>query len=105
MADRKTPDLLMVGEVARMLRVNPKTVTLWANNGRIPPSAVLKTVGGHRRIRRSFVDAHPRGQPGPPARDPLRKNPAPSPPGPPPPSGAPAAPPCRLPTGGGAPPP
>jgi excisionase family DNA binding protein len=40
--------LLTPGEVARIFRVDPKTVTRWANAGRIPS---LLTPGGHRRFR------------------------------------------------------
>ena len=47
-------DLLTAAEVAAMMRVNPRTVTLWARSGRL---ASLRTPGGHRRFRRSTVDA------------------------------------------------
>ena len=47
--------LLTPGEVARMFRVDPKTVTRWANSGRLSP---IRTLGGHRRYRRSEVEAH-----------------------------------------------
>ncbi|GAA4221483.1 excisionase family DNA binding protein [Streptosporangium album] len=41
------PDpLLTAGEVARMFRVDPKTVTRWAAAGRI---GSIRTPGGHRR--------------------------------------------------------
>ena len=96
----KTPDLLMVGEVAKILRVNPKTVSLWTKNGRIPPAAILKTVGGHRRIRRSFVDAYLRGQRVTPAEDLLRRNRALIRQVPCPQCDAPVMAPCRLPSGG-----
>jgi excisionase family DNA binding protein len=45
--------LLTSGEVAIMFRVDPKTVTRWANSGKIPS---VKTPGGHRRYRKSEVD-------------------------------------------------
>jgi excisionase family DNA binding protein len=35
------------GEVARILRVSPKTVARWAKEGRLPH---LVTLGGHRRF-------------------------------------------------------
>lgn len=38
--------LLRPGEVARLLRVTPKTVARWADEGRIPS---IKTAGGHNR--------------------------------------------------------
>jgi excisionase family DNA binding protein len=39
--------LLTPGEVARILRVDPKTVTRWASQNRI---ASVRTPGGHRRF-------------------------------------------------------
>lgn len=47
-------DLLTPGEVARMFRVDPKTVTRWAKAGRIRS---IRTPGGHRRFRASDVHA------------------------------------------------
>lgn len=44
--------LLTPGEVAVLFRVDPKTVTRWAEAGRLP---CLKTPGGHRRFRESHV--------------------------------------------------
>ena len=41
-------DLLTPAEVARVFRVDPKTVTRWARAGRLPS---MKTPGGHRRYR------------------------------------------------------
>lgn len=35
------------GEVARMFRVDPKTVTRWAKTGRLE---YFRTLGGHRRF-------------------------------------------------------
>jgi excisionase family DNA binding protein len=54
---RKTleyPELLTPGEVATALRCDPKTLVIWANTGRIP---CIKTPGGHRRYRRTDVEA------------------------------------------------
>ena len=48
MSDR----LLTPSEVARMFRVDPKTVNRWANRGRI---SSLRTPGGHRRYREAEV--------------------------------------------------
>lgn len=42
------------GEVAVLLRVNPKTVTRWAAAGKL---ASIRTPGGHRRYRESDVRA------------------------------------------------
>jgi excisionase family DNA binding protein len=44
--------LLRPGEVADMFRVDPKTVTRWANDGRL---TAIRTLGGHRRFREDEV--------------------------------------------------
>jgi excisionase family DNA binding protein len=44
--------LLTPSEVAAIFRVDPKTVTRWANSGRLTS---LRTLGGHRRYRESEV--------------------------------------------------
>lgn len=44
--------LLTPGEVARLFRVDPKTVTRWGAAGRLPS---VRTPGGHRRFRESEV--------------------------------------------------
>jgi len=55
MHESATGDRLMTpGEVASLFRVDPKTVTRWAVNGKI---GSLKTPGGHRRFRESEVRA------------------------------------------------
>ena len=46
------------GEVATLFRVDPKTVTRWANDGRINR---IRTPGGHSRFRESEVRAMLRG--------------------------------------------
>ena len=46
-------ELLTPGEVAVLFRVDPKTVTRWAQAGRI---ASIRTIGGHRRFRASDVE-------------------------------------------------
>jgi excisionase family DNA binding protein len=38
---------ITTGEVARILRVSPKTVARWAKEGKLPH---LVTLGGHRRF-------------------------------------------------------
>lgn len=45
-------EYLAPGDVARLLCVSPRTVSRWADQGRIPH---LVTLGGHRRFRRSEV--------------------------------------------------
>lgn len=52
MQDREA--LLTPGEVAAKFRVDPKTVTRWANAGKL---TAVRTLGGHRRYRRTEVDA------------------------------------------------
>jgi excisionase family DNA binding protein len=49
-----TPALLTPGEVARLFRVDPKTVSRWARDGRIPS---IRTPGGHRRFRTADIQA------------------------------------------------
>jgi excisionase family DNA binding protein len=44
--------LLTPAEVAVIFRVDPKTVTRWANTGKLTS---LRTLGGHRRYRESEV--------------------------------------------------
>lgn len=45
-------ELLTPAEVARLFRVNPKTVTRWARAGKIQ---AIRTLGGHRRFRASDI--------------------------------------------------
>ena len=40
--------MLLPGEVAKALRVDPKTVTRWAASGKL---ASIRTLGRHRRYR------------------------------------------------------
>lgn len=49
-----TEALLTPAEVAKMFRVDPKTVTRWAKAGRLRS---IRTLGGHRR----YVEAEVRG--------------------------------------------
>jgi excisionase family DNA binding protein len=54
MTSRELPGepLLTPQEVAAMFRVDPKTVTRWARDGRL---SSVRTLGGHRRYRESEV--------------------------------------------------
>lgn len=47
-------DLLTPSEVARLFKVDPKTVTRWAKSGKLTS---FRTPGGHRRFRASEVEA------------------------------------------------
>lgn len=49
-----TPEirLLTPAEVAAIFRVDPKTVTRWAKEGKLPS---IRTLGGHRRYRETDV--------------------------------------------------
>ena len=44
--------LLTPAEVAKLFRVDPKTVTRWAKSGKL---TAIRTLGGHRRYRQSEV--------------------------------------------------
>lgn len=46
--------LLTPAEVAKIFRVDPKTVTRWANKGKLTS---IRTPTGHRRFRESEVKA------------------------------------------------
>jgi excisionase family DNA binding protein len=49
-----TAPLLTPGEVAGMFRVDPKTVTRWARDGKLTS---IRTLGGHRRYLEAEVRA------------------------------------------------
>ncbi len=67
--------MLRTGEVARRLRVNPRTVTRWRRQGRLPS---LRTLGGHHRYPQAAVDRL-LSQPGdPPPPDPAELNDGPA---------------------------
>ena len=46
--------LMTPAEVAALFRVDPKTVTRWADSGKL---TAIRTLGGHRRYMRSEVEA------------------------------------------------
>jgi excisionase family DNA binding protein len=47
-------EYIFPSEAAQVLHVSAKTVTRWANEGRIP---CVITLGGHRRFLRSDIEA------------------------------------------------
>ena len=55
-----TEPLLTSGEVAALIRVNPKSVTRWVKEGRLTS---VRTPGGHHRFRQPDVRAMLNGQP------------------------------------------
>lgn len=62
MATRQLDDdeeLLTPAEVAKLFRVDPKTVTRWAKSGKL---SSIRTLGGHRRYRAVEVRSLLEGQ-------------------------------------------
>ena len=57
--------LLTPAEVATMFRVDPKTVTRWAKEGKL---SFIRTLGGHRRYKEAEVRALLAGNPQQPAK-------------------------------------
>ncbi len=51
-AGENDEELLTPSEVAKLFRVDPKTVTRWAKSGKL---SSIRTLGGHRRYRASEV--------------------------------------------------
>lgn len=45
-------DLMLPSEVAELFRVDPKTVSRWAKDGKL---SYIRTLGGHRRYLRTEV--------------------------------------------------
>jgi excisionase family DNA binding protein len=54
MAVARNDHLLTPAEVASLFKVDPKTVTRWAQAGKI---SSFRTLGGHRRYRASQIHA------------------------------------------------
>lgn len=52
--ERWEDQLLTPSEVAKLFRVDPKTVTRWAKAGKL---SSIRTLGGHRRYRSAEVHA------------------------------------------------
>lgn len=51
--DESSVDILLrPGEVAALFSVDPKTVSTWGDSGKL---TVVKTLGGHRRYRKTEV--------------------------------------------------
>ncbi|MGO1402209.1 MAG: BldC family transcriptional regulator [Flaviflexus sp.] len=46
-------ELLTPSQVAALFHVDPKTVTRWANAGKL---SSIRTLGGHRRFRKDEVE-------------------------------------------------
>ncbi len=46
-------EYIKTADVARLLRVSPKTVSRWAREGRLPH---LVTLGGHRRFPADAIE-------------------------------------------------
>lgn len=51
--------LLTPAEVAQLFRVDPKTVTRWAKDGKL---SSIRTLGGHRRYKEAEVYSLLRGR-------------------------------------------
>lgn len=47
-------EYITTGEVAKILRVSPKTIARWAKQGKLPH---LVTLGGHRRFPAGAIRA------------------------------------------------
>jgi excisionase family DNA binding protein len=50
--DGQMSELLTPSEVAKLFRVDPKTVTRWARTGKL---SAIRTLGGHRRYRKEEI--------------------------------------------------
>jgi excisionase family DNA binding protein len=54
MTSPATPSYLMPHQVAELFDISPKTVTIWANKGKLPS---MRTLGGHRRYPEAEIRA------------------------------------------------
>jgi excisionase family DNA binding protein len=70
----EAPELLTPGEVAELFRVDPRTVTRWATDGKL---ATIRTLGGHRRYNRVEVEKLLAGPQEPAPQEPPSPEPAP----------------------------
>lgn len=50
----RNDEVMTPAEVAAMFKVDPKTVTRWARDGKL---SSFRTPGGHRRYKRTEVEA------------------------------------------------
>ncbi|AZQ77282.1 MAG: BldC family transcriptional regulator [Flaviflexus sp.] len=53
MQTQSEQELLTPSQVAALFHVDPKTVTRWANAGKL---SSIRTLGGHRRFRKDEVE-------------------------------------------------
>lgn len=51
------PEWYTTAEVARFFSVDPKTVSRWAFERRLPERAIARTPGGEWRFRASYIDS------------------------------------------------
>lgn len=58
-SENEDDELLTPSEVAKLFRVDPKTVTRWAKSGKL---SSIRTLGGHRRYRAAEVRSLLEGQ-------------------------------------------
>jgi excisionase family DNA binding protein len=47
--------LITTGDVAKIFKVDPKTVTRWARDGKLP---YVTTLGGHRRYSERLIKSY-----------------------------------------------
>jgi excisionase family DNA binding protein len=51
-------DILTAGQVAKLVKVDIRTIGRWCRLGHIPEEAVTRTPGGHYRIARWAIERH-----------------------------------------------
>ena len=55
------PEWYRTAEVAALYRVDHKTVSRWANQGRFPEGTAIRTPGGDWRFRADYIRAATNG--------------------------------------------